>query len=192
MHDVTEAATAASDAQSRQWIERIRDGDAQALAALYDATVERVFAIALRLLGDAADAEEAVADVYAQVWRRAGRYDPQRGGVGAWLAVLAHSRAIDRRRRRDAAPLVAGDEAERMLALQGDASDAYDLVEALQQGSRVRAAMAQLSPAQRRLIGLAFLNDLSHPEIAALTGLPLGTVKSHIRRGLEALRALLA
>lgn len=192
MQDAADRA-AALDAQGRDWIARIRAGDARALASLYDATVDRVHAIAVRILGDAADAEEAVADVYAQVWERAARYDAARGSVFAWIGMLAHSRAIDRRRRRgDAAPVLTGDDAEFALSLQpSDVAATLDLVDALQQGTLLRAAMAQLSPAQRQLIGLAFLHDLSHPEIAAQTGLPLGTVKSHIRRGLEALRRAL-
>lgn len=193
MRDSTEDGESAPDALARDCLARIRDGDAQALATLYDATAERVYAIALRVTGDAADAEEAAADVYAQVWRRADRYDPARGSVAAWLAVLAHSRAIDRRRRRgEGPPLLVGDDAQ--AALEREASetdDTCDLVAALEEGSRVRAAMAALSPAQRRLVGLAFLEGLSHPEIAERTGLPLGTVKSHIRRGLEALRRAL-
>ena len=188
MHD---AAHDSPDAQARDWLARIRAGDARALAALYDATAERVYAIALRATGDTSDAEEAAADVYAQVWRRADRYDPARGSVLAWLSVLAHSRAIDRRRRRGDVARVTGDDAASALDQAGTADDTADLVAALDEGSRVRAAMAALSPAQRRLVGLAFLEGLSHPEIAARTGLPLGTVKSHIRRGLEALRQAL-
>lgn len=183
----------AFDAQAATWIVRVCERDARALAALYDATVERVYAIALRVLGDVGDAEEAVADVYAHVWERAHRYDPARGGVLAWIAMLAHSRAIDRLRRRgDALPLVSGEEAELALVLRpSETAAAFDLVDAMERGHQLREAMARLSQAQRQLIGLAFLHDLSHPEIAAQTGLPLGTVKSHIRRGLEALRLAL-
>lgn len=183
----------ALDAQAATWVARVCERDARALAALYDATVERVHAIALRVLGDAGDAEEAVADVYTHVWERAHRYDAARGGVLAWIAMLAHSRAIDRRRRRgDTLPLVTGEEAELALVLRpSETAAAFDLVDTLERGHRLREAMTHLTPAQRQLIGLAFLHDLSHPEIAAHTGLPLGTVKSHIRRGLEALRRAL-
>ncbi|UXI68718.1 RNA polymerase sigma factor [Tahibacter amnicola] len=174
-------------------LQRICARDEQALGELYDCSVDRVYAIAVRILGDADDAEEAVADVFAQVWERADRYDASRGGVLAWLTMLAHSRAVDRRRRRgDGAPLVRGEEADTVLALQPcQQAGPADLVDHLQQGSVLRTGMAALSPVQRELIGLAFLEDLSHPEIAARTGLPLGTVKSHIRRGLESLRRVL-
>lgn len=174
-------------------VARIRARDQRALGELYDATVDRLYTVALRILADADDAEEAVADVYTQVWDRAERYDASRGDVMAWLLVLARSRALDRRRRR-AEPLTRldGDEADHVLAqTASEARETDSLVDLMQHGSVLRAGMAALSGEQRRLIGLAFLEDLSHQEIASRTGMPLGTVKSHIRRGLEALRRCL-
>ncbi len=174
-------------------VARVRGRDQRALGELYDATVDRVFSIAVRVLGDGHDAEEAVADVYAQVWQSADRFDPARGGVLAWLTMLAHSRAIDRRRRRgEGPPMLQGDDAENVLAQQpSEARTTQDLVDLLQHGSALRDALAQLGAQPRELIGLAFLEGMSHLEIAARTGLPLGTVKSHIRRGLDSLRRTL-
>lgn len=167
--------------------------DQSALAKLYDLTVDRVNAVALRVLGNAHDAEEVVVDVYHQVWRRAEQFAPERGSVLRWLLVIAQTRALDlRRRHRDRA---------RTQPLHPDADEpAYtareertvaDLLDAVAGGTAVREALAALTAQQRRLVELAFLHEQSHQEIAAAEGLPLGTVKSHIRRGLFALRAAL-
>ena len=173
---------------------RLRFGDAEALGRLYDLSLGRVYAVALRVLRDPADAEEVVSDVFLQVWEQAAAYCPERGSVLAWLQTLAWSRAVDRlrrlRRHRAVEPLhpdatVAayasgeGDPGEVMLASFGNAR-------------RVREAFAALTPAQRQVLSLAYGDELSHPEIAERTGLPLGTVKSHARRGMAALRAALA
>ncbi len=195
MHRLADAGAdeGGDEALRRGLVQRMAAGDAAALATLYDLSVERLHTVALRVLGDAADAEEAVADAYVQAWEQAARYDPQRGSVLAWLSLLARSRALDRRRRRgDPARRVDGVAAERALADEAcGAPQGADLVEWLQQGSALRAALATLAPQPRRLIALAFLEDLSHSEIARRTGLPVGTVKSHIRRGLERLRRAL-
>ena len=168
--------------------------DAAALGALFDRTADRVHAIAQRVLGDATDADEVVGDVYRQAWTRIGQFDAARGTVLRWLCVIAHTRAIDRRRRRQERARI-----ERPLHPE-ESTEAYadestrradELVEMLEAGSAVRAAMASLAPVQRRLVGLAFLEGLSHPEIAERLAMPLGTVKSHIRRGLQKLRAAL-
>jgi len=174
-------------------LQRLVARDQTALGELYDLTVDRVYTIALRVLGDAQDAEEAVADVYTQVWETAARFDPARGGVMAWLIMQSHSRAIDRRRRRgEPAALLHGEEAETALAQQAsETAAAADLVELMQHGSALRAALAQLGELPRQLISLAFLQDLSHQEIADQTGIALGTVKSHIRRGLAQMREAL-
>lgn len=167
--------------------------DQSALAKLYDLTADRVNAVALRVLGNAHDAEEVVVDVYHQVWRRAGQYAPERGSVLRWLLVIAQTRALDlRRRHRDRArtqPLHP-DEMDPAYTAREDRT-ASDLVDAVSGGTVVREALAALTPQQRRLVELAFLREQSHHEIAAGEGLPLGTVKSHIRRGLIALRAAL-
>jgi RNA polymerase sigma-70 factor, ECF subfamily len=167
--------------------------DQDALGRLYDLTVDRVNGMAMRVLGVAADAEEVVVDVYRQVWQRAASFDPARGGVIAWLMVIAHSRALDHLRRRQARPdrselLAQPEEAEVGGEQQRPVEDVLD---AIQSGTRVHDALAKIRPEQRRLIGMAFLRGMSHPEIAEATGLPIGTVKSHIRRGLTALKSLL-
>ena len=180
------------DAQLVALLGRIRFGDAAALGEFYDLTVGRCHALALRVLGNAADAEEAVADVYLQVWERAATYCPERGAVLAWLQTLAWSRAMDLKRaslRRQPPGLHPDDT---LLAYKECEDPTPDqLAETHGVSRRVAAALAGLGDAQRRVLALAFGEDLSHAEIAERTGLPLGTVKSHARRGLAALREAL-
>lgn len=171
---------------------RVRFGDADALAQLYDLTLGRVYALALRILADPRDAEEAVADVYLQVWDHAVRYCPARGAVMAWLQTLAWSRALDLRRKRQRAsrgqvhPDAAG-----MAYMVCEDPTPERLADYHGRAREVREALATLSPAQREVLALTYTEELSHAEIAQKTGLPLGTVKSHARRGLASLRAAL-
>ena len=168
---------------------RLRHRDLRALDALYELSVERLHAIANRVCGNAADAEEVVADVYQYAWERAADFDPARGSGLGWLSMLVWSRASERRRRMR--PLTSLD------ALHPDGTpSSYDFCEddalaGLVDGHRVRTALGRLDETPRRLILLAFFDGASHGEIAARTGLPLGTVKSHIRRGIEKLRTIL-
>lgn len=182
-----------ADDPLRPLMAAVRAGDRQAFAALYDATANRVYAVALRVLGRAADAEEIVVDVFRQAWTRASTYDPTRASVLRWLLVVARSRAVDRRRRsveRRLEQPLHPDDSESSYAERED-QGAEHLLHAMQSGSALRAALAALSAEQRRLIALAFFEDLSHHEIAERLQMPLGTVKSHIRRGLLRLREIL-
>lgn len=161
--------------------------DQAALAQLYDVSVDRIYRLAYALTGNAADAEEVVGDVYLQAWQRAERYDAGRGPVIAWLLIICRSLSLDLLRRRRAQ--LAGRE---KLAQQVPPPDppptAADLLNLLQQSSSVHRALRELPELQGQMISLAFLRDMSHSEIAAAVRLPLGTVKSHIRRGLKSLR----
>lgn len=172
------------------FISRMAAGDERALAALYDSTVDRVFTIALRVLGNRDDAEEAVCDCYRQAWENARQYDARRGSVTAWLAVIAHSRAQDLRRKRAQLPLFEciDEDGDGREHADPNGLPIVDWLDNMREGSAVRDALAELSWEQRRLIQLAFIEDLSHAEISERTGLPLGTVKSCIRRGLLRLR----
>ncbi len=167
-------------------------GDTAALSELYDSTVAKVHALVRAIIRNPADAEEVTCDVYAEAWRTASRFDPSRGSVMTWLLTIARSRSIDcLRRQRGRARLF--DE----QCPQEDFPDAAEYVSPermlnlFQSRSVVRAALEQLPPERRRLVALAFFEDLSHAEIAEATGLPLGTVKSHLRRAIHSLRGLL-
>lgn len=173
-------------------VARMAERDERALAKFYDATVAKAWSVSLRICRDAALAEEVVADAYHQAWRDAPRFDAARGTPLAWIAMIARSRALDALRARDPAQLHE-DPASLMSVdeLPTDA-DPLDLLLATEASSAVHAALARLPMAQRQMLGLAFFRGLTHQEIAAQTGQPLGTIKSQIRRALAAMAQGLA
>ncbi|MEO8755780.1 MAG: sigma-70 family RNA polymerase sigma factor [Casimicrobiaceae bacterium] len=171
---------------------RMAEGDENALAAFYDATVAKAYGLALRIVGAPAAAEEVVMDTYHQAWREARRFDAQRGAPMAFLMMMCRSRALDALRGRDRAllhedPASLVDDAEHPC---GD--DPVDLLTGIEERSALHGALALLAPAQRQMVALAFFRGLTHEEIAAHAAMPLGTVKSQIRRALDALRRSLA
>jgi RNA polymerase sigma-70 factor (ECF subfamily) len=191
---------ALDDDQLAGLVLRVCDQHEPSLARLYGATSGRVYGLVMRIVRQAPLAEEVVEDVFWQVWREAPRFDATRGKVMAWLLAIARSRAIDalRRNERVRATEVAvdGDDALQAMArdpaVREDNSDPFDLVGAAQHHARLTALLAGLEPLPRQLLSLAFFRGCTHEEIAEHTGIALGTVKSHIRRTLIALRAQLA
>ena len=183
------SSAAASEACLRDWIARVVRQDEQALADLYETMAGRVYGLALRITRQVQTAEEVTEDCFWQVWRQAPRFDPARGAAIAWIMTIARSRALDALRRADSTePL--GD--ERLASIEAeDGSNPHDLLDAVEKQHRLHAALRDLEPLPRQLVALAFFRGLSHEEIAAQMGLPLGTVKSHIRRALLRLRELL-
>lgn len=171
------------------WVAGMAAGDVDALARFHEATFDRVYATAMRVLRNAADAEEVASEALQQAWDRAALYDPARGAVLGWLLNLAWSRAVDRlrrTRRRREQTLHPADGPSAYTPHEDDTAPA--LLDQLDARARVARALAGLSPEQQRMVELAFVADLSHSEIAERTGVPLGTVKSHLRRALQALR----
>lgn len=164
---------------------RVAEQDERALSSLYDATIARVFALARRVAGNEADAEEVVCDVYSQVWDTAPSYDTKRGTVMAWLMMLCRSRALDLLRRN-----ASRQEAHRRHAEQATAGGLshWDPVDDVRANTRLHEALSKLPAERRQVVGLAYFRGLSHEEIATTAALPLGTVKSHVRRGLLTLR----
>lgn len=169
---------------------RLRARDQSALTSIYDGYSNVVYALAFRIIGRQAEAKEVVVDTFWEVWQQTGGKESAAGSLGAWIITVARRRALDRRRMMPAQlptnsdawtpieaapPLINGHHAERKPQLT-------------EQSMRVRAALAGLSAAQREAIELAFYHGLSHPEIAARRGEPLGAVKTHIRLGLTILR----
>lgn len=173
---------------------RIARHDETALEALYRATVGRVYGMALRIPRNAENAEEATEEVFFQVWRQAARFDPARGRPLGWLLTLARSRALDQFRRRDQALIHPEPETLHGNEPEGEAEgcDPQDLLVATRAHRSLHLALAALGPLPRQMVALAFFRGLSHEEIASQTALPLGTVKSHIRRALAMLRAALS
>ncbi|WP_348757905.1 RNA polymerase sigma factor [Candidatus Methylocalor cossyra] len=174
----------------RAWIEAVVAGDQGALAALYDALVGRVYGLALHITRSAPLAEEVTQDTFWQIWRQAPRFDPERGRALAWILAMARSRAIDALRRLEPSHGPGIPEGWAVPDTQDEGP--LDLLSAAQRGHRLHQALAELEPLPRQLLSLAFLRGLTHQEIATHTGLPLGTVKSHIRRALATLRRTLA
>jgi RNA polymerase sigma-70 factor (ECF subfamily) len=183
-------SVAASD-ELHALVSRIALGDEPALRDLYDASIARVYGLALRITGRREAAEEVAADVYMQVWREAAKYDAGRGRVLTWLLTICRSRAIDSLRRRDPAePLPADDALDD--AGSPPENDPADLLEMTVGNRRLHEALATLTPLQRQLLATAFFRGLTHEEVAVHCGMPLGSVKTHIRRAIAALRACLA
>jgi RNA polymerase sigma factor (sigma-70 family) len=165
-------------------------GDRAALAALYRHTSAKLFGVCLRILKDAREAEEVLQDVYVAVWHRAGTFDPARGSVIAWLVAIARNRALDRlravRHRRSERPL---DDAHADLA-DGQPS-ALSRIEEHEAASALHRCLEGLEEPQRGAIRTAFLDGVTYEDLACRQGVPLGTMKSWIRRGLIRLRGCL-
>jgi len=164
--------------------------DELALQVLYDATLSRVYGLALRITRNKQSAEEVTEDVFWQVWRNARDFDPKRGSVIAWLLMMTRSRALDYLRRQDLAET--SGEPESLVSEVALDENPQDLLCAIQNNKLLNAALLELEPIQRQLIAMAFFRGLTHEEITEFTGIPLGTVKSHIRRALKRLQDILA
>ena len=162
---------------------RVRDHqDKAAFAALFRHFAPRVKAFLMKSGAEASLAEECAQDVMATLWQKANLFDPSRASVATWVFTIARNRRIDalrKARRPEPEELDWGPEPE---------PDQAEVFEAQQETTRLGAALAQLPEKQRALIERAFYGDLSHTEIAAETGLPLGTIKSRIRLALERMR----
>jgi RNA polymerase sigma-70 factor (ECF subfamily) len=170
-------------------LRRVGAGDADALAVLYDRYSRPVYSLALRIVSDPAEAEDVVQDVFAQVWRQAGRYDVRRGPVVAWLMTITRTRAIDRLRSRRARPDGTPADYDRQVERMADTREAQEeLAIAAEHVARLRAALPELPVVQRLAIEMAFFEGLSHNEIAERLEQPLGTIKTRIRLGLLKLR----
>jgi RNA polymerase sigma-70 factor, ECF subfamily len=159
----------------------LKAGDQSAVAQLYDRYSSVVYAVALRVLGDTAAAEDILQEVFLQLWRNPGAFDAARGSLGSWLAVITRNRAIDLIRKRrpetdieDVIVSVAPD-----LAGDADRSRAAD---------KIRGVLGAMPPPQRSALEMAYFQGMSHSEIASKTGEPLGTIKTRIRAGLITLR----
>jgi RNA polymerase sigma factor (sigma-70 family) len=178
------------DAWCAALVERVAAGEAQALEQLYDRYARPAYSLARRVTGDPAFAEEAVQEVFLAVWRQPGRFQAGRGGFATWLLAAVHHKAVDAVRREEAMR-------RRALAVQAaqalDASDppAYrpeDAVEERMRGERVRRALRELPESQREAMTLAYYGGYTQREIAALTGIPIGTVKTRMHRAMHNLR----
>ena len=164
-------------------MERVRARDADAFEALYDAHHRLVYGVALRMLGDAAGAEDITQAVFIKVWSSPELF--RGGNFGAWIVRITRNRALDVLRSR--ATRNEGELPEAMPETESIEDVAFARIDA----ARVRAALAELPGEQREPIELGFFNGITHEEIARRSGIPLGTIKTRIRSGLRKLRTTL-
>jgi len=151
------------------------------MATLYDRYSSIVYAVSLRVLGDTGAAEDVLQEVFMQLWRNPGAFDASRGNLGAWLAVIARNRAIDTLRKRRPET----DIADVVVSVETDMAGEAERSRAME---KVRGTLGGMPAAQRSALEMAYFEGLTHTEIAAKTGEPLGTIKTRIRAGLMALR----
>jgi RNA polymerase sigma-70 factor, ECF subfamily len=162
-------------------ISAIRAGDQAAMAVLYDRYSSVVYSVALRVLGETSAAEDVLQDVFLQLWRNPGAFDASRGHLGARLAVTSRNRAIDALRKRKP-------ESDIEDVVLSVAPDLVSEADRSRVAAKVRAALGMMPTPQRSALEMAYYEGLTHTEIAAKTGEPLGTIKTRIRAGLIALR----
>ena len=176
-----------SDLPDPALVERVAQGDRSAFLELYDRHVSRVFALATRMLGDRASAEEVTQDAFLKLWTRARAFSPTRGALLTWLLTIARNNALDRIRLEARRPAL-------VEASLSDLEDGRPDLQAPGSGSEearwrsLRFALAELPDGQRQVIELAYYQGLTHSQMAEMLGLPLGTVKTRLRLGMERLR----
>jgi len=170
------------DRAERRLAARLRAGDADALADVHEACGAATFGLLVRMLGDRAAAEDVQQQVFTEVWQRAGAYDPRRAGLLTWVLTIARSRAIDHLRRRVPEPRDPQLPDSRTVDAGADA---------LLERWRLAQLLGRLPEAERTVLRLRFYEDLSQSEITAATGIPIGTVKARMVRGLTRLREMI-
>lgn len=167
----------------------VSEGDEAALRQVFDQTSAKLMGICFRILKDHEEAEDALQDVYLSVWKRAGSFDPERASPISWLASIARNRAIDYLRSRRSHGTAVSD--EEILTVADERPDALAVAVAQNDSERVHYCLSTLEEQARDVIRTAFFEGLSYSALAARSGVPLGTMKSWIRRGLLRLRTCL-
>ena len=190
-----DAAARPSRAADGELVARAAAGDERAIGQLYDRYGAVLFAVAYRIAGQRADAEEVVLEAFAQAWREAPRFEAGRGSVAGWLTTIARSRALDlvrARSRRDRLTATAAADRPGTSPAMGDfRPDPAGALDNDERRRQVRQALETLSAPQRQAIELAYFEGLSQSEIAERLQEPLGTVKTRVRLGMQKLRECL-
>ncbi|TFW16145.1 sigma-70 family RNA polymerase sigma factor [Duganella callida] len=180
--------------QLRTWLQGAANRDAAAFRALYNATSSKLFGFALRILNKRELAEEVLQDSYVAIWNNAGTYQSHLAAPMTWMTTIVRNKAFDLLRRSDVHAEIDGEQFDNEV-LNALHDPAATPIEALQMSGDAKAlayCMSVLERMHRQVIGLAYFHELSHSEVAAQMELPIGTVKTWIRRGLERLKACLA
>jgi RNA polymerase sigma-70 factor (ECF subfamily) len=190
MHDVSQDAR---EQRGRdvliQALAGVAEGDRGALREIYDRTAAKLFGICLRICRERSGAEDVLQDVFATVWTRAGSFDPLRASPITWLATIARNKAIDWLRRQPPGSLHVS--ADHLDDVADPAPEPIELISQVQQAARLRECLETLESRTSAAIRSAFLDGASYPELAEREGMPPGTMKSLIRRGLQRLKACL-
>jgi RNA polymerase sigma-70 factor (ECF subfamily) len=189
---LVEFAAMDSEARRKQLaaaIRRVAGGDRAALRLVYDATAAKLFGVCLRILNDRSEAEDVLQDVYLNIWRKAAAFDETRASPITWLVAIARNRAIDRLRARGAARL--SEPVEAAEAVPDPGPLAAEALEIAQEHERLYGCLDELEARASQAIRAAFLDGLTYEALAEREGVPLGTMKSWIRRGLAKLRECL-
>lgn len=189
---VTEPPAGEAGVDDADLVARVGAGDQDALAALYDRYGRPCFSLARRITSDITFAEDVVQEVFLAVWRAPGKFDPGRGAFGSWLLAMTHHKAVDAVRREETLRRRRAEAADSTdAARQKDVPGVEDQVWTGVRGDRVRAALRGLPGVQREALGLAYFGGYTQREVAALTGAPLGTVKTRMLAGMRRLATLL-
>jgi len=165
---------------------RVAGGDQQAFAELYDQTAPRVLGLIKRLLKDHAQSEEVTQEVFLEIWQTATRFDTARGSASSWMLTMAHRRAVDRVRASQA-----GRDRDLRIGVRDLDTDFDSVTESVKiriKHERVERALGRLTELQRQAVKLAYYGGYSHSEVAAMLGVPIGTVKTRLRDGMIRLR----
>jgi RNA polymerase sigma-70 factor (ECF subfamily) len=183
-----------SDNELIALLDRVGGGDESALKALYDRTASRLYGLALRILNQREWAEDALQETYLNIWRSASDYRATLSPPMAWMSLIVRSRALDifRRRKSEGSQITQELDEELSQNLAATTPGPMDITQSSQQASALHQCLERLENRQREVLSLAYLRDLSHGELAQQLDLPLGTVKTWIRRGLEQLRLCMA
>ncbi|HYD80411.1 MAG TPA: sigma-70 family RNA polymerase sigma factor [Paucimonas sp.] len=180
--------------QLREWIAAVARRDSAAFRRLYEATSPKLFGFALRILGKSEWAEEVLQESFVSVWHSAASYQSALAAPMTWLTAIVRNKAFDALRRKDDAAEIDADAFDREIldALESPETGPADTLQASGEARSLARCLRRLEGLHRQAIALAFYHDLSHGEVAERMRLPIGTVKTWIRRGLERLRQCLA
>lgn len=188
-----DGASLADPPSDAELVGRVSGGDRRAFGTIYDRYCRQAYSLARRVCVDPDLAEDVVQEAFLALWRDPSRYDPRRGGFASWLLTLVHHRAVDAVRRESVhrKRAVPGDgEVTDHVVPAGPGADEKALDGVV--GGQVREALGRLPEEQREVIALAYFGGYTQCEVSALTGLPLGTVKSRTFAGIRRLRGLLS
>ncbi|MDP1742782.1 MAG: sigma-70 family RNA polymerase sigma factor [Polaromonas sp.] len=182
------------DTQLIALIDRVAQADESALRELYELTSSKLYGVAVRVVSNRNWAEDVLQEAFLNIWRIAGDYKATLSPPMAWMCLIVRSRGLDFLRRRTSERADAALELDDVLSdtLEGDSANPMDTALAGEQAWALHQCLSQLDNKQREVVSLAYMRDLSHNELAEQLKLPLGTVKTWIRRGLEQLRGCMA